>query len=326
MRALFRLCLMLLIGSAIGGTAALAETYPVHPIRIVVPFPAGGPTDVVASAVAPKLSTLLDEGVTLDYIVGEDGIVGTAYVAKAAPDGYTLLLTPSSFTIHPGTYRQLPFDSETAFAPVSLLLGGAFVLVVNPSLPVESVDELIAYAKSHPGRLRYAAAGSGGPTQLGFELFKIASGTDIAPVTFNGGKAAVDAVASGKAQVMLAPLISAHPLIKDGRLRGLAVSSSTRAAAVPDLPTIADTLPGFTAVSWYGVLAPAGTPALVITQLSNAFDEIVHEPEIAKRFAEIGGEPVGGSPAILADVIRAEIARWRLVAKEAGVHESGDSQ
>jgi tripartite-type tricarboxylate transporter receptor subunit TctC len=317
MTALLRLCLVL-IATAIGGATALAA-YPDRPIRIVVPFPPGGPSDVVARAIAPKLSTLLDQKVTIDTVSGEDGITGAARVAKAAPDGYTLLLTPSSFTIHPGTYRRLPFDSETAFAPISLLLGAPYVLVVNPSLPVESVEELIGYAKDRPGQLRYASAGTGGPTQLGFELLKIASGADILPLSFDGGKAALDGVVADKAQMMLAPLIAAAPLLRDGRLTGLAVSSSQRAAAAPDLPTIAETLPGFTAVSWFGVLAPAGTPANVITQLSNAFDEIVHEPDVAKEFAAIGGEPVGGAPAVFADVIRAEIARWRRVAKEAGV-------
>jgi tripartite-type tricarboxylate transporter receptor subunit TctC len=317
MTALIRACLVLVM-TAVGAAEAFAA-YPDRPIRLVVPFPPGGPTDVVSRAVAPKLATLLDGKVTLDYVTGEDGITGTAYVAKAAPDGYTLLLTPSSFTIHPGTYSRLPFDSATAFEPVSLLLGAAYVLVVNPSLPVDSVDDLIGYAKSHPGRLSYAAAGKGGPTQLGFELFKIASGTDIAPVIFDGGKAALDAVVAGKAETMLAPLITAEPLMKDGRVHALAVSSKERAAAFPDLPTIDEALPGYTAVSWYGVLAPAGTPAAIVQQLSSALDEIVHEPDVAKQFAAIGGEPIGGSPAVLADLIRVEIARWRRVAKEAGV-------
>jgi tripartite-type tricarboxylate transporter receptor subunit TctC len=317
MTALIRACLIAVMIMAGGGAAFAA--YPDRPIRLVVPFPPGGPTDLVARTIAPKLSSLLAEKVTVDYVTGEDGITGTAVVAKAAPDGYTLLLTPSSFTIHPGTYSRLPFDSASAFTPVSLLVAGAYVLVVNASLPVDSVEELIAYAKSHSGRLSYAAAGKGGPTQLGFELFKIASGTDIAPVVFDGGKAAVDAVAAGKAEMMLAPLIAAQPLMKDDRLHALAVSSGERAAAFPDLPTIAETLPGFTAVSWYGVLAPAGTPDAIVKQLNAALDEIVHEPDVAKKFAAIGGEPVGGSPSVLADVIRAEIARWRQVAKEAGV-------
>jgi tripartite-type tricarboxylate transporter receptor subunit TctC len=317
MAALFRLCLVLLL-TAIGGQAAPAA-FPDRPIRLVVPFPAGGPTDIVARVVAPRLAARLGQPVKIDYVTGEDGITGTAAVAKAPADGYTLLLTPDSFTTHPGTYRQLPFDSETAFAPVSLLLGGPFALVVNPSLPVESVDELIGYAKDHPGQLRYAAAGRGGPTQLGFELFKIATATDIAPVVFDGGKAAVEGVAAGKAQVMLAPLISAVPLLHDHRLRGLAVSGLHGVFAVPDLPTIDAEVPGFTAVNWYGIVAPAGTPRSVINQLGADLDRVVHEPDVVAQFSAIGGEPIGGSPAIFADLVRAEIARWRRVAKEAGV-------
>ena len=317
MTALFRLCVALIV-TAICGTAAIAA-YPDRPIRLVVPFPAGGPADIVARAMAPRLAARLGEKVEIDYVTGEDGIVGAASVAKARPDGYTLLLATSDFTTHPGTYNQLPFDSEKAFAPVSLLLGGPFVLVVNPSLPVELVDELIGYAKEHPGRLRYAAAGSGGPTQLNFELFKIASGTDIVPAFFDGGKAAVEGVAAGKAEVMLAPLIAAVPLLRDHRLRGLAVSDLHGVFAAPDLPTIDAELPGFTAVIWFGVLAPAGTPKSVVERLSSELDVVVHQPDVVAQFAAIGGEPIGGSPAVFGDLIRAEIARWRRVAKEAGV-------
>jgi tripartite-type tricarboxylate transporter receptor subunit TctC len=315
--ALFRLCFAL-VATAICGAAAIAA-YPDRPIRLVVPFPAGGPSDLVARAVAPRLAARLGGMVKIDYVTGADGITGAASVAKAPPDGYTLLLSTSDFTIHPGTYTRLPFDSETAFAPVSLLFGGPFALVVNPSLPVESVDELIAYAKDHPGRLRYAAAGSGGPSQLNFELFKIASGTDIVPVVFDGGKAAVEGVASGKAEVMLTPLIAAVPMLHDHRLRGLAVSGLHGVYAVPDLPTIDAELPGFTAVIWFGVLAPAGTPKAVVERLGAALDDVVHEPQIVAQFAAIGAEPIGGSPAVFGDLIRAEIARWRRVAKEAGL-------
>jgi tripartite-type tricarboxylate transporter receptor subunit TctC len=317
MTALFHVCLVLIL-TAIGGRTAPAA-FPDRPIRLVVPFPAGGPTDIVAAAVAPRLAARLGEKVKIDYVTGDNGITGTASVAKAQADGYTLLLTPNSFTTNPGAYRQLPFDSEKAFAPVSLLLAGPFALVVNPSLPVESVDELIAYAKDHPGQLRYASGSSSGPAELNFELFKIASGTDIVPVVFDGGKAAVEGVAAGKAQVMLAPLIAAVPLLRDHRLRGLAVSGLHGVFAAPDLPTIDAVLPGFTALNWYGVLAPAGTPRAVIDRLSAELDSVVHEPDVVAQFAAIGGEPIGGSPAVFADVIRAEIARWRQVAKEAGV-------
>jgi tripartite-type tricarboxylate transporter receptor subunit TctC len=317
MRALARLWLLLSL-LAIFGNPGLAA-YPDRAIRLVVPFPPGGPVDLVAHVIAPKLSKRLGQPVTIDNIPGNDGITGTEAVAKSAPDGYTLLLASSTHTIHPGTYAKLPFDTEKAFAPVSLLLAEPYVVVVNPSLPVDSVEELIAYAKSHPDRLRYAAAGLGGPTQLAFELFKITTGVNITVAVYEGGAAALDAVAADKAQVMLAPITAALPMMQQDKLRGLAVSGAHHSPAAPELPTIAETLPGFTAVAWFGVVAPAGTPAAVINRLSAELDRIVHEPDTIKEIAATGGEPVGGSPATLGALIQAEIPKWIRVAKEAGI-------
>jgi tripartite-type tricarboxylate transporter receptor subunit TctC len=273
----------------------------------------------VAHIVGPRLGERLGQNVIIDNVAGDDGITGSDLVAKSLPDGYTLLLASSTHTIHPGTYSKLPFDTEKAFAPISLLVASQYVLVVNPSLPVDSVEELIAYARSHPRKLRYASGGAGGPTQLAFVLFKITTGAEIIRAPYNGGAAALNAVASDEAQVMLAPIITALPLIRAGVLRGLAVSGAHHAPAAPELPTIAETLPGFTAVAWFGVVAPAGTPAAVIARLSAEFDRIVHEPDTAKQFAAIGGEPIGGSPATFAAFIRTEIPKWIRVAKEAGI-------
>lgn len=317
MRASIRLCLLLVMLGAWGTPGGAA--YPDRAIRIVVPFPPGGPVDLVARIVAPKLGERLGQKVDVDNVAGDDGILGTDLVAKAAPDGYTLLLASTVHTIHPGTYGKLPFDTEKAFAPISLLVAAPLILISSPALPVDSVEELVAYAKSHPGSLRYASGGRGGPTQLAFELFKITTGADIINVPFDGGAAALKAVARDKAQVMLAPIIAALPMIHDGWVRGLAVSGANHAPAAPELPTIAETLAGFTAVSWFGVVAPAGTPSLVITRLSTEFDRIVHEPETEKRFAAIGGEPVGGSPATLAALIRNDIPKWIRVARQAGI-------
>ena len=316
MRVLVRLCLALILVGVCGDAGA---AFPDRAIHIVVPFPSGGPVDVVAHIVGPRLGERLGQSVIIDNVAGDDGIKGSDLVAKAPPDGYTLLLASSSLTIHPGTYSKLPFDTEKAFAPISLLAASQLVLVVNPSLPVDSIEDLIAYAKRHPRMLHYAVGGAGGPTQLAFVLFKITTGTEIIRVPFDGGAAALDAVANDKAQVMLAPLVAALPMVQDGRLRALGVSGAHRAPAAPELPTIAETLPGFTAVAWFGVLAPAGTPAAVITRLSAEFDRIVHEPDTEKQFAAIGGEPVGGSPATFATLIRAEIPKWIRVAREAGI-------
>ena len=318
MRVLIRLCLALTMLGVCGHPSSAA--FPDRAIRIIVPFPPGGPVDVVARVVGPKLGERLGQSVTIDNVAGDDGIKGSELVAKAPPDGYTLLLGSSTHTIHPGTYGKLPFDTEKAFAPVSLLVASQLILVVNPSLPVESVEDLIAYAKSHPGKLRYASGGRGGPTQLAFVLFKITTGAEIINAPYDGGAAALNAIASDEAQVMLAPLVAALPMVQDGRLRALAVSGAHRAPAAPELPTIAETLPGFTAVAWFGVLAPAGTPAPVVARLSAEFDHIVHDADTEKQFAAIGGEPVGGSPATFAAFIRAEIPKWIRVARETGIH------
>jgi tripartite-type tricarboxylate transporter receptor subunit TctC len=315
--SIWRALLLVIFGFSGGAGAA---SYPDRVIRMIVPFPAGGPAGVVADIIGPELGERVEQKVIIENRSGADGIVGSEFVAEAPPDGYTLLLATNSHVIHPATYAALPFDTEAAFAPVSLLVTAQYVLIVNPSLPVESVEELIAYAKSHPGALTYASGGLGGPTQLAFELFRLTAGISVGQVTYDGGAAALLAVAKGEAQAMMAPILAAIPMVQDGRLRALAVSGRHAAPAMPELPTISETLPGFSAVSWFGILAPAGTPAAVITRLNTELDRIVHQPQVEKRFADIGGEAVGGPPSTLASVIHEEIARWRRVAKEAGIH------
>ena len=299
---------------------AVAASYPARSITLVVPFPAGGPAGVAADIVAPELGERLEQKVIIENRSGANGIIGSEFVAQAPPDGYTLLLTTNSHVIHPATYATLPFDTEKAFAPVSLLVASQYLLVVNPSLPIETVEELIAYGKDHPGGLTYASGGLGGPTQMAFELFRLTAGIKAQQIAYDGGAAALLAVANGEAQVLMAPILAAVPMVKDGRLRALAVSGRHPDPAVPELPTISETLPGFSALSWYGILAPAGTPAAVIARLNTELDRIVHEPQIEKRFADIGGEAIGGPPSTLAWLIHDEIARWRRVAKEAGIH------
>jgi len=301
-------------------TGALAASYPARSITLVVPFPMGGPAGVVADIVAPELGERLEQKVVIENRNGADGIIGSEFVAEAPPDGYTLLLTTNSHVIHPATYAVLPFETEKAFAPVSLLVASQYVLVVNPSLPIESVEELIAYGRSHPGGLTYASGGLGGPTQMAFALFRLTAGIKVEQIAFDGGAAALLAVANGEAQAMMAPILAAVPMVRDGRLRALAVTGRHPDPVIPELPTIAETLPGFSALSWFGIVAPAGTPAAVITRLNTELDRIVHEPQIEKRFAEIGGDAIGGPPSTLASLIHDEIARWRRVAKEAGIH------
>jgi len=310
---------LMLVGFGVCAVA-VAASYPARSITLVVPFPAGGPAGVAADIVAPELGERLEQKVIIENRSGANGIIGSEFVAQAPPDGYTLLLTTNSHVIHPATYATLPFDTEKAFAPVSLLVASQYLLVVNPSLPIETVEELIAYGKDHPGGLTYASGGLGGPTQMAFELFRLTAGIKAQQIAYDGGAAALLAVANGEAQVLMAPILAAVPMVKDGRLRALAVSGRHPDPAVPELPTISETLPGFSALSWYGILAPAGTPAAVIARLNTELDRIVHEPQIEKRFADIGGEAIGGPPSTLASLIHDEIARWRRVAKEAGIH------
>ena len=300
--------------------AAVAASYPARSIILVVPFPAGGPASIVADIVAPELGARLEQKVIIENRGGADGIIGSGLVAEAPADGYTLLLTSNSHVIHPATYAVLSFDTEKAFAPVSLLVASQYVLVVNPSLPFDSVEELIAYAKDHPGGLTYASGGLGGPTQMAFALFRLTAGIKVEQTAYDGGAAALLAVANGEAQVMMAPTLAAMPMVQDGRLRGLAVTGRHPDPTMPELPTISGTLPGFSALSWYGILAPAGTPAAVIIRLNTELDRIVHEPQITKRFGAIGAEAVGGPPSTLASLIHDQIARWRQVAKDAGIH------
>jgi tripartite-type tricarboxylate transporter receptor subunit TctC len=316
-KASIRLGLLVLLGLC--GNAD-AGSYPDKPIVIVVPFPPGGPAGIAANIIGPPLSARLEQKVVIENHSGADGIVGSEFVAAAPPDGYTLLLATSSHVIHPGTYNALPFNTETAFAPVSLLFAAEYILVVNAVLPIETVEELIGYAKRHPGGLTYASGGVGGPTQMAFELFKLTAGISASHIAFDGGAAALLAVVNGDVQVMLAPTLAALPMIKDGRLRALAVSGRNPNPAAPDLPTIAATLPGYSATNWFGILAPAGTPAAVITRLNTELDHIVHEPETEKRFAALGGEEIGGPPSMLASLIHDEIPRWRRVAREAAIH------
>jgi tripartite-type tricarboxylate transporter receptor subunit TctC len=315
LRPLFLLLALLGLGSEVS-----ADGFPDRPIHLVVPFPPGGPVAVVAEVIGPRLEERLGQRVIVEHRSGVDGIVGSDFVAKAPPDGYTLLLASTTLVIHPATYNVLPFDAETAFAPVSLLVAADYILVVNPALQVESVEELIAYAKRHPGGLNYASGGLGGPTHMAFELFKLTAGISVTHIAYDGGAAALLAVVNGEAQVMLAPTLAAVPMITDGRLRALAVSGRNPDPAAPGLPTIAASLPGYSTTSWFAILAPAGTPAAVINRLNTELDRIVREPETIKRFAAIGGEPIGGPPSTLASLIRDEIPRWRRVAKEAGIH------
>lgn len=300
--------------------SALAQSFPSRPLRIVVPFPAGGTTDVLARAVAQKLTETLGQPVVVDNRPGAGGNIGAELVAKSPPDGYTLLMgTVGTHAINPGLYPKMPYDHVRDFAPVILVAGVPNVLVVNPSLPVNSVQELIAYAKANPGKLNFASSGNGTSIHLSGELFKTMAGVQIMHVPYKGSAPALQDMVGGQVQLMFDNLPSSLALIKGGKLKALAVTSSARAAALPDVPTMAESgLPGFEASSWFGLLAPAGTPQPAIAKLNAEVARWLASPEAKEKLLAQGAIAAGGTPEDFARHIAAETAKWQKVVKESG--------
>jgi len=305
---------------ALLATGAWGQAYPAKPIRLVVPFPAGGTTDILARAVGQKLTEAWGQPVVVDNRPGAGGNIGSELVAKAAPDGYTLLMgTVGTHAINASLYAKMPYDHIKDFAPVILVAGVPNVLVVNPAVPVNSVQELIAYAKANPGRLNFASSGSGTSIHLSGELFKVMAGVQMTHIPYKGSAPALQDLIGGQVQLMFDNLPSALPQIKGGKLRALAVTSATRAAALPDVPTVAEAgLPGFEASSWFGVLAPAGTPVAIIARLNAEIAKWLASPEAREKLASQGANAAGGSPEDFAKHIAAETAKWQKVVKESG--------
>jgi tripartite-type tricarboxylate transporter receptor subunit TctC len=302
--------------------AQSAANYPAKPVRLVVPFPAGGTTDILARAVAQKLSEAWGRQMIVDNRPGAGGNIGSDLVAKSAPDGYTLLMgTVGTHAINPSLYKNMPYDHVKDFAPVILVAGVPNVLVVNPSLPVHSVPELIAYAKANPGKLNFASSGNGTSIHLSGELFKAMTGVEMTHVPYKGSAPALTDLIGGQVQLMFDNLPSSLPFIKAGKLRALAVTSGARAAALPDLPTLAESgLPGFEASSWFGVLAPAGTPRDIVAKLNGAIAGWLASPEAKEKLLAQGAIAAGGAPDDFARHIGAETSKWAKVVKASGAH------
>ena len=295
------------------------STYPTRPVRLVVPFPAGGTTDIIARATAQKLSEAWGQQVIVDNRPGAAGNIGSELVAKAAPDGYTLLMgTVGTHAINPSLYAKMPYDHVKEFAPVILVAGVPNVLVVNPDLPIKSVPELIAYAKANPGKLNFASSGSGTSIHLSGELFKAMTGVQMTHVPYKGSAPALTDLIGGQVQLMFDNLPSSLAFIKAGKLRALAVTSASRAPALPDVPTVADTVPGFEASSWFGVLAPAGTPPEIIARINGEVTKWLATPEAKEKLTAQGANVAGGTPQDFAKHIQAETAKWAKVVKESG--------
>jgi tripartite-type tricarboxylate transporter receptor subunit TctC len=305
------------------GSDAQAQTYPAKPVRLVLPFPPGGGTDVVGRLVAQKLGQALGQQVIVDNRAGAGGRIGTDLVAKSPPDGYTLLLATSSVMgTGPALYRKLPFDMPQDFAPISLVAYTAYVLVTHPSVPAKSVRELVTLAKSKPGRLTYASSGAGGAAHLSGELFSSMAGVKMIHVAYKGSSPGMFSVVSGETDLMFNNALPALPQVRNGRLRALGVTTPQRSAVLPEVPTIAESgLKGFEVQQNYGVLAPAGTPREIVTRLNQEIGKAMRTEDAKARLLADGSEAKVGTPEELAKMIVAEIAKWSKVIKQAGIKE-----
>ncbi|MBC7781050.1 MAG: tripartite tricarboxylate transporter substrate binding protein [Proteobacteria bacterium] len=295
------------------------STWPTKPVRMIVPFPAGGGTDILARMVAQKLNEALGQPVIIDNRGGAGGTLGTEVAAKSAPDGYTLILVSGSHAINPGLYRTLPYDTVNDFAAISLIATSPGILVVHPALPAKSVRELIALARTRPGQLNYASAGSGTPPHLAAELFRTMASVDIVHVPYKGNAAALADVIGGHVSLTFPTMPSALPHVRSGKLRALAVTGARRSPAAPEIPTLAEAgLPGYEATSWYGLLAPARTDPGIITRLHRDVSGMLASADVKDRFAGQGLEPAANTPQQFAALIRSEIAKWSKVVKASG--------
>ena len=301
--------------------ALAAESYPARPIRLIVPFPPGGPADALARIVGEKLGASLGTAVVVENHSGAAGNIGMSIAAKAAADGYTLVLAPAgNLTVNPFLYRSVPYDVARDFAPVTVLATVPNILAVNPTLPVKTVAELVKYAKAHPGELNFSSPGNGSGAHLAAELFKRMAGIDMVHVPFNGIAPAVTAVLGGQVQLMFAGAPSVLRQVKSGKLTALAVASLQRIAAAPDLPTLAESgFPGFDVTSWYGIVAPAGTSSEIITRLRSEMATALKDPAVKEKLAGLGAEPVGNTPEEFAAMIKSETAKWGKIVKEANI-------
>jgi len=296
------------------------ETYPVRPVRVVIGLAPGGGTDIQARLFSQKLSENLGRPFVVENRAGAGGTIAYAQVAKSPPDGYTLLGVTSGYTITPAVYSKLPYDPLNDFAPISLVAQAPFLLLAHPSLPVRTVGDLLVLARTRPAMLDCGSAGHGSSTHMAFELFRTLAGVNIAHIPYKGtGPALIDAMA-GQVHMLFGNVLSSMTHVKTGKLRALAVTTAKRSMVLPDLPTVSESgVPGYQNSTWFGLLAPAGTPAAVLSKLNAELVKTSQSPDIVERLAPDGGEPVGSTPEQFGRHLALEIARWRKVVKDAGM-------
>ncbi len=300
--------------------AAFAQTYPTKPVRIVVPFPPGGGTDIGTRILAQKLSEAWGQSVVVENKGGAAGIVGTEFTAKAAPDGYTLMMgNIGTHAINVSLYKKLPYDPVRDFAPVSQVAGLPLFLLVHPSVPANSTADLVALLKSKPGQFDYSSSGSGGSMHVAAELFKSMAGVRIVHIPYKGGGPAVADLIAGQVKISFATVLETLGHVKSGKVRALAVTSSRRSLAAPEYPTLAESgLAGYESTSWLALFAPAGTPREIVARVSADAARVMNTPEVRERFVAQGADPIGSTPEQLAAVLARDIAKYAKVMKDSG--------
>lgn len=300
--------------------AVHAQSWPAKPVRMIVPYAAGGTTDVLARIMSERLGQALGQPFVLEYRPGAGGTIGAEAAARSAPDGYTIVMgAPGSHSTAASLYAKLGFDPVKDFAPIVHVANVPNSVVVHPSMPVKSVPELIAYAKSKPGEVAFGSAGTGATTHLTGELFALETGAKLTHVPYKGSSQAMVDLLGGQIPMMFENLPGAAPQVRAGKLRLLAVTSAKRSPAFPDTPAVSETIPGFEVVAWFALFAPAGTPAAIVQRMNAESDRILHQAEVREKIAQAGSDPIGGTPEAFAKFLADDIAKWRRVIPAAGI-------
>jgi tripartite-type tricarboxylate transporter receptor subunit TctC len=302
-----------------GSAAAQEGAYPTKPIRMIVPYPPGGGTDIVSRHIARKLAERLGQQIVVDNRGGAGGLIGSEAAARGTPDGYTIAMIAASYTVNPSLHK-LPYDPVNDIAPVSMVGTSPSLVAVHPSTSIKGIKDLISYAKANPGRLNYGSSGQGGNTHLTTELFMLMAGVEMTHVPYKGNGPAVVALVAGEVQVLFGSMLSILPQVKIGKLRPLAVTGARRSPAVPDLPTVAESgVPGYEAASWYGIAGPGGMPRGIVARLNAELGRIAADPDIKERLVREGLEPQHTTPAEFTQVITQDIVKWSKVIKAAKI-------
>jgi tripartite-type tricarboxylate transporter receptor subunit TctC len=296
------------------GTASVAQTYPIKPVRLLVPFPAGGATDILARALSQKLGEKLGQTVVVENRPGAGGTIGADAAAKASPDGYTLLLaTSSTHSIGPAINPRIPYNAATDFTPIVYVASSPNIVLVPNSSPAKTMREFIDYARKNPGRLNYASSGNGTIVHLSTEYFKAASDTFILHIPYRGTALAMPDLISGKVDVLFDSLVTGMPHVKDGKLRALAVTSLKPTALAPGMATVSEVLPGYESITWFGLYGPKGLPADITSKLNQAANAALADADVKERFARLGAEPTGGTPQAFAALVSSDTAKWKKI-------------